>query len=64
MTGAFIFYMAMMDKVSVPGFSTLVILILFLFGAVIFFLGIIGEYIWKILNQINNRPDAIIDEIY
>lgn len=62
--GAFIFYIAMTDNISVPGFSTLAILILFLFGIVILFLGIIGEYVWKILNQINNRPDAVIDEIF
>ena len=45
-----------------PGFSTLAILNLFTLGFTILSIGILGEYIWKILNQIDNKPDAIEKE--
>jgi glycosyltransferase involved in cell wall biosynthesis len=49
---------------QVPGFATLAALILFLFGLVITMLGILGEYLWRILDELNKRPEAVIDEIY
>jgi len=31
---------------------------------VIIMLGVIGEYIWRILDELNKRPEVVIDEIY
>jgi glycosyltransferase involved in cell wall biosynthesis len=49
---------------AVPGFATIVALISFLLGMVIVMLGIIGEYLWRIFDETNKRPEAVIDEIY
>lgn len=49
---------------STPGFATIVALISFLLGLVIVMLGIIGEYLWRIFDETNKRPEAVIDEIY
>lgn len=45
---------------EVPGFTTLITVILFLFGIVILILGIIGEYISRIYDEVKQRPNYII----
>jgi polyisoprenyl-phosphate glycosyltransferase len=47
---------------EVPGFTTIVILILFLFGALFLMLGIIGEYISRIYEEVKDRPSFIVNE--
>jgi len=49
---------------DVPGFATLAALIAFLLGLVILMLGIIGEYIWRIFDEVTRRPEVVIDEVY
>ena len=46
------------------GFATIAVLISFLLGLIIVMLGIIGEYVWRIFDEVNHRPEAVIDEIY
>jgi polyisoprenyl-phosphate glycosyltransferase len=48
---------------EVPGFPTLVVIISFLLGVVIMMLGMIGEYIWRIFDEVSRKPEAVIDEI-
>jgi dolichol-phosphate mannosyltransferase len=40
------------------------IIILILSGIQMLMLGIIGEYLWRALDQVRNRPLFIIDKIY
>ena len=42
--------------IEVKGYPTLVVLILFIGGTQLFFMGIIGEYIAKMYVQVKNRP--------
>lgn len=49
--------------INVDGFTQLVILITFFSGILLFTVGIIGEYIAKIYQQVKNRPVYITDEI-
>ena len=46
----------------VPGYATIVVLVLFLGGLQLFCLGILGEYISKIYVQVKNRPVYILKE--
>ena len=46
------------------GFATLAALISFLLGLIIVMLGIIGEYIWRIFDEVNHRPESVIEEVY
>lgn len=55
---------ALLGKTEVRGFATIVSLIAFLLGIVMIMLGIIGEYTWRIFDELNKRPEAVIDEIY
>ena len=51
-------------EIPVKGFVTLVALITFLLGLIIVMLGLIGEYLWRIFNEIDKKPDSVIDEIW
>ena len=49
-------------NVTVPGWTTLVVLTTFLFSILFVILGIIGEYIGRILIETRNRPRFIISD--
>ncbi len=46
---------------EVPGFTTLIIVMLFLFGMLFLILGIIGEYLARIYDEVKHRPSFIVD---
>jgi len=46
----------------VPGYFSLILIILFLFGMLFFMLGIIGIYIARIYDEVKKRPNFIIRE--
>ncbi|MBD3308304.1 glycosyltransferase [candidate division KSB3 bacterium] len=47
-----------------PGFPTLAILILFIGGIQLLFLGVIGEYLGRIYDEVKRRPTYIIRQTY
>lgn len=47
-----------------PGYAALATLISFLLGLVLMMLGIIGEYVWRIFEEINKRPETVIEDVY
>lgn len=49
--------------VPVAGFAALTALIAFLLGIVILTLGVIGEYVWRIFDEVSGRPESVIDEV-
>lgn len=49
--------------IDVPGYATIVVLLLFLGGMQLFCLGLLGEYIAKIYIQVKDRPVYIIKEV-
>ncbi len=48
--------------IDVPGYATIVVLLLLIGGLLLFCLGIIGEYLSKMYVQIKNRPIYILKE--
>jgi polyisoprenyl-phosphate glycosyltransferase len=48
---------------SPKGFTALLVLITFISGVLLFFLGIIGEYIGRIYEETKGRPVYIIDRL-
>lgn len=50
-------------KSTVPGWTTLALLTSFLGGMMLLSLGIIGEYVWRILDEVRKKPGYIIDEV-
>jgi hypothetical protein len=49
---------------EVRGFATVVTLIAFMQGPGIFLLGIIGEYVCRIFDEVNHRPESVVEAIY
>jgi polyisoprenyl-phosphate glycosyltransferase len=47
-----------------PGFPTMVILILFMGGIQLIFLGVLGEYIGRIYDEVKKRPTYVLRGIY
>lgn len=62
--GAWMICSAILKKTAVPGFATIVVLISFLMGLVIIMLSVIGEYLWRIADEVNKRPETVIERIY
>jgi dolichol-phosphate mannosyltransferase len=62
--GSMIVISAVFGNTDVQGFATIVALMTFLLGLIIIMLGVIGEYIWRIFDETNKRPESVIDEIY
>lgn len=52
-----------MGRITVEGYTTIVLLILLAFGIVMLTLGVMGEYIWRILDEVRNRPSYIVDKV-
>jgi dolichol-phosphate mannosyltransferase len=50
--------------ITVQGWATIMVGMLFLGGVQLICLGIIGEYIGRIFNETKNRPIYVIDQIY
>lgn len=46
--------------VNVPGWTSIILFITFFGGLTLFSLGIIAEYIWRIYEEVKNRPGYII----
>jgi dolichol-phosphate mannosyltransferase len=49
-------------KVTIPGITGVIFLILFFSGVQLFFLGIIGEYVGAIHSQVRKKPFVVIKE--
>jgi glycosyltransferase involved in cell wall biosynthesis len=49
------------NKITQPGFTSVIIAIMFFSGIIIFILGIIGIYLGKTFEQVKNRPNYIVD---
>lgn len=60
--GSFIVIKTLIGGVDFPGFATLIVAIMFLGGIQLLSVGILGEYISRIFNEVKQRPKYIIGE--
>ena len=50
------------NNVSIQGWTSIVVIILLISGIQMLIMSIIGEYVWRILDEVKNRPNYIIEE--
>lgn len=61
--GVFVILNAIFGYTPLQGWTTIIALITFLLGLIMVMLGIIGEYLWRILDESRKRPPYVIDEV-
>ncbi|MMZ68650.1 hypothetical protein D1872_313600 [compost metagenome] len=62
--GVFVVICTVFGLIELQGWTTIIALITFLLGIIMIMLGIIGEYLWRILDESRQRPSFVIDEIF
>jgi dolichol-phosphate mannosyltransferase len=59
-----VLYIKLFTSKTVPGWSSLMVAILIMSGIQMITLGVIGEYVGRITEEIKKRPLYIIDKIF
>jgi len=59
--GLFVIFEVLIKGTEVPGFASLFTLTAFLSGLMLIMLGIIGQYIWRIFDEILGMPESVVD---
>ncbi len=62
--GIFIVIASFFVNIEQPGWASLMVVMSFLLGTVMVMLGILGEYLWRILDEVRARSPYVIDEFY
>lgn len=58
----YVFVTSLMTVSKAPGWSSIVLLIMFFSGLILMSLGVIGEYLWRIYDEVRGRPLYIVKE--
>ena len=62
--GGIVFYNWLVGDVQVEGWTTTIILVTFIGGIQMIMLGVLGEYLWRTLDETRKRPAFIIEKIF
>ena len=54
--------MRLLTEIWVPGWTALIIAVLFLGGIQLIFLGVIGEYLGRVYGEVKHRPLYVVKE--
>ena len=54
---------ALSGRISVPGYASIITLMLFMFGITLIMIGVLGEYLVRIVDEVNKRPFSVISSI-
>lgn len=61
--GALVTITSLVEGSEVKGWSSLMTMLAFFLGMIVLMLSIIGEYVWRILDQVRPRADYVIDRL-
>ncbi|WMT40586.1 glycosyltransferase family 2 protein [Paenibacillus sp. D2_2] len=62
--GVFVIVGTLFGFIQLQGWTTIIALITFLLGIIMIMLGIIGEYLWRILDESRERPSYVVDKTF
>lgn len=62
--GAFVLLYWLLYGIEVKGWVPIVVVLTFTAGLQMAMLGVLGEYLWRTLDEVRRRPLFVIDEIY
>ena len=62
--GSFILFYWFMYGIKVQGWVPTMLIMTFAAGLQMSMLGVLGEYLWRTLDEVRRRPQYVIDEIY
>jgi dolichol-phosphate mannosyltransferase len=62
--GAYVFYAWLVNDIPVRGFAPVVLVLAFTAGLQMTMLGVLGEYLWRTLDETRRRPGFVIDEVF
>lgn len=60
----FLVFRTLVAGVDVPGYASLMVVILFLGGIQLISLGVIGEYLGRVFVEVKQRPLYLVDKVY
>jgi glycosyltransferase involved in cell wall biosynthesis len=60
--GIFVITKTLVLGIDVPGYASLLVVVLFLGGIQLIFLGMLGEYIGRIYKEVKNRPLYVVEK--
>ncbi|UCG17681.1 MAG: glycosyltransferase family 2 protein [Phycisphaerales bacterium] len=61
---AYVVYEALCGRIEVRGFATLASVMLLGMGILMVMVGVLGEYLWRVLDETRGRPNYIVEEEY
>lgn len=62
--GLFVIYAKISGHIPLQGWTALMVVILFVSSFQMVSLGIIGEYVWRVMDASRNRPNFIVEKVY
>ena len=62
--GGFIIFSKFFGNIPVTGWTTMMVVILFVSAFQMIALGVIGEYVWRALDASRKRPNYVVDRIW
>jgi dolichol-phosphate mannosyltransferase len=62
--GLFVVFAKITGLIAATGWSSLMMVLLFVSSFQMISLGVLGEYLWRTLDASRNRPNYLIDKVY
>ena len=61
--GLYLLFYSLFYGIEVAGFASIMVGMMFLCGLQMTMLGVLGEYTWRVLDEVRHRPNYVIDQI-
>ncbi len=62
--GIFAIINSLTGRIKIEGWASVITVVTFLLGLIIIMLGVIGEYLWRILDEARKRPVYLVDKVF